>query len=140
VTGTSGSTDASNIIHPQTIENQLGGDVQQMLDQADAYKQHGITSKEDIGRNLVDPDGANAVELYRKVLTMQPDNKQAKQGLQDIAAFYTSFAQRTCDAGFFGACKTNAENGLLADPDNAQLKQLDKKADDAARGNTSSGG
>lgn len=140
VTGISGNADSSGIIHPQTIENQLGGDVQQMLDQADAYKQHGITSKEDIGRNLVDPDGANAVELYRKVLTAQPDNKQAKQGLQDIAAFYTSFAQRTCDAGLFGACKTNAENGLRADPDNTALKQLDKKADDATRGNTPSGG
>jgi serine/threonine protein kinase len=140
VTGTSGSTDTPGIIHPQTIENELGGDVQQMLEQADAYKQHGITSKEDIGRNLVSPDGANAAELYRKVLAIQPDNKQAKQGLLDIAAFYTSFAQRTCDAGLYGACKTNAENGLVADPDNAGLKLLDKKADDAARGNTPSGG
>ncbi len=141
--GASDALDASgaanpDIIHPQTIENALGGDTQQMLDQADAYKQHGITSKEDIGRNLVGPDGANAVELYGKVLLAQPDNQQAKHGLQDIAAFYTSFAQRTCDAQLFDACKTNAENGLLADPENSALKQLDKRADDGSRGITPS--
>jgi hypothetical protein len=143
----SGSVDASaassgissDIIVPQTIEQQYGGDTQQWLDQADAYKKHGITSKEDLGRNLIGPDGSNAAELYHKVLAMQPDNQRAKRGLQDIAAFFTSFAQRTCDAGLFEACKMNAENGLLAEPDNAQLKALDQRADDAARGISSSG-
>ncbi len=130
----SNGADKPGIVQPRTIEEQYGGDVQQMLDQADAYRKHGITSKEDIGRNLVDPEGSNATELYRKVLNAQPDNQQAKQGLQDIAAFYISFAQRTCDARLFDACKLNAENGLQADPDNAKLKELDKLADDAARG------
>ncbi|HEY2346558.1 MAG TPA: serine/threonine-protein kinase [Xanthomonadaceae bacterium] len=123
-----------DVVQPKTIEEQYGGDVQQMLDQADAYRKHGITSKEDLGRNLVMPEGANASELYRKVLNTHPDNQQARQGLQDIAAFFTSFAQRACDKQLYDACKLNAENGLIADPDNIKLKELDKLADDAARG------
>ncbi len=130
----SAGSDKPDVVQPQTIEEQYGGDVQQMLDQADAYKKHGITSKEDLGRNLVMPEGANAAELYHKVLNAHPDNQPAKQGLQDIAAFFTSFAQRACDKQLYDACKLNAENGLLADPDNAKLKALDKMADDAARG------
>jgi serine/threonine-protein kinase PpkA len=132
-TGSAGG-DKPDVVQPRTIEEQYGGDVQQMLDQADAYKKHGITSKEDLGRNLVMPDGANAAELYHKVLNSHPDNQQARQGLQDIAAFFTSFAQRACDRQLYDACKLNAENGLIADPDNAKLKQLDNLADNAARG------
>lgn len=139
----SGSTDSgttdSNVLTPKTIEQQYGGDVSQMLDQADAYRTHGITSREDIGRNLVDPVGANAAELYQKVLGLQPDNARAKQGLQDIAAFYVSFAQKACDRQLYDACKVNAENGLLADPANAKLKELDKLADDQSRGISSGG-
>jgi serine/threonine-protein kinase PpkA len=126
--------DKPNIIQPKTFDEQYGGDLQQMLDQADAYKNHGITSKVDIGRNLVGPPGSNAVELYQKVLTAKPGDQHAVQGLQDIAAFYTSFSQRTCDARLFDACKTNAENGLLAEPDNQKLKDLEKQADDGSRG------
>lgn len=130
-TASSGSGD---ITVPQTIEQQYGGDLSQMLDQADAYRTHGITSREDIGRNLVDPVGANAAELYHKVLAIQAGNQRAKQGLQDIAAFYVSFAQKACDRQLYDACKVNAENGLLADPDNAKLKELEKLADDQSRG------
>ncbi|HTD28534.1 MAG TPA: serine/threonine-protein kinase, partial [Xanthomonadaceae bacterium] len=71
------SSDKPGIIQPRTIEEQYGGDVQQMVEQADAYVKHGTTSSEDIGRNLVGPPGTNAVELYRKALTTQPANAQA---------------------------------------------------------------
>lgn len=127
----------SSVVQPKTIEQQYGGDISAMLGQADAWKVHGITSQEDLGRNLVGPEGANASELYHKVLSLQPANVAAKQGLQDIAAFFLSFAQRACDKQLYDPCKTNAENGLKADPDNAKLKALAKYADDQARGITS---
>lgn len=139
-TGDAGASSAtSDIKLPQTIEDQYGGDLSQMLDQADAYRTHGITSHEDIGRNLVDPAGANAAELYRKVLAIQAGNQRARQGLQDIAVFYVSFAQKACDRQLYDACKLNAENGLVADPDNAKLKALEKLADDQTRGIGSGG-
>ncbi|MBS0193061.1 MAG: serine/threonine protein kinase [Proteobacteria bacterium] len=131
--GSSGALD-SGVHNPLTIEQQYGGDVQQMLEQADAFKNHGTTSKADIGRNLVMPDGANAAELYRKVLSIQSDNKRAQQGLQDIAAFYVAFAQRACDAQLYDACKLNAENGMLAEPNDPKLQALHKLADDQSRG------
>jgi len=84
-----------------------------------------------LGRKLVFPPGDCAVGLYRKVLTIDPDNQRAKQGLRDIAAFYASYAHKKCDQGSFDACKVQAQDGLLADPDNAALKQLLKQADDA---------
>lgn len=132
----SGPVDSS-IIQPKTIEQQYGGDVQQMLDQADAWKNHGIHSDADRGRNLVIPEGANANDLYHKVLDLQPDNQRAKQGLQEIAAFYLEFTPRICEKQLYDACKTNAEYGLRADPDNAKLKALLKYADDQSRGITS---
>jgi len=141
------SSDASNptnigstaIDVPKPIEDQLGGDVDAWLTQADAWKNYGITNKTDIGRYLVDPPDNSAVSLYKKVLVQQPDNQQAKNGLQDIAAFYLGFAERFCAKGMYDACKQQTENGLLADPDNAALKKLNQQADSAGRGNTSSG-
>ncbi len=130
----SGGIDKPGIIHPQTIENELGGDVQQMLDQADAYVDHGMHSKEDVGRNLVIPEGANAAELYRKVLEIDQANQHAKQGLAKIVGFFQDKATLLCDRGIYGGCKLLAEDGLKADPDDALLKQIVKKADDASRG------
>ncbi len=132
------SVTASNVIQPKTIEEQYGGDVQSNLDQADAFVKHG-TVPPDLGRNLVDQTGPNALDLYNKVLAINPNNQQAKQGKKQIAAFYQNFAQKACDKQMYGFCKTNAENGLLADPDNAKLKSLQKSADDASRGITPSG-
>jgi hypothetical protein len=133
------NTTAPGVVQPKTIEEQYGGDVQTMLDQADAYVKHGTTSAEDIGRNLVGPEGSNATELYRKVLAIQADNQQAKKGLQQIVAYYVNHAKFACSKQLFGACKIVAEDGLKADPDNAELKQLDQQADDASRGITPSG-
>ncbi len=124
---------------PKTIEEQYGGDVQMMLDQADAWKKHGITSEIDLGRNLIIPEGANANDLYHAVLQLQPGNQRALNGLQDIAAFYANFSQRACDKQLYEACKINAEMGLKADPGNAKLKAIEKLADDQSRGITPGG-
>ena len=120
------------------IEQELGGDVEAWLATADNYKNYGITNKTDIGRHLEDPPDDSAVGLYHKVLAEQPDNQQAKKGLQEIGAFYLTFAQKLCDKGSYGACKMEADNGLLADPDSVELKKLDRQADDESRGNTPS--
>ncbi len=133
------SGDKPGVIQPKTIEEQYGGDMQQMLDQADAYVKHGTTSSEDTGRNLVGPDGTNAVELYRKVLDLQHDNARATSGLDVIANYYLRNAQHACTKQLWGACQLIAESGLKAEPDNGELKKLQKLADDANRGISSSG-
>jgi len=133
------AADTPGIIQPKTIEEQYGGDMQQMLDQADAYVKHGTTSSEDMGRNLVDPEGMNAAELYRKVLDMQHDNARATSGLNVIANYYLRNAQHACTKQLWGACQLIAESGLKAEPANAELNKLQKLADDANRGISSSG-
>ena len=129
-----GNSDANDgIDHPKTLEEQYG-DVPAMLEQADAYKDHAFTSKEDIGRNLLFPDDPNAVSLYRKVLAEQPGNKHALQGLAEITAFYLRNAGKMCDKELWGACSMTAENGLTVDPNNAALKTLKQRADNSSRG------
>ena len=125
---------ANGIKVPRPLEEQLGGDVAAWLTQADSYKQYGLTSKRDPGRHLVDPDDDSAVSFYRKVLAAQPENQQARKGMQEIADYYLKFARRFCDRGDFGACKLEAEYGLVAEPDNIGLKAVKKHADDASRG------
>jgi hypothetical protein len=138
--GTNGAAGTSSVVAPKPIEEQLGGDVDQWLAQADADKTYGLTSKTDLGRKLIFPPDDSAVGLYHKVLAAQPNNEQAKQGLKEIAAFYLKFGKRLCDGQSWENCKTQAENGLLAEPDNADLKALQKQADDASRGIAPSGG
>jgi hypothetical protein len=140
VPGTNSSVggDKPGVVQPKTIEEQYGGDVQQMIDQADAIVKHG-SQLPDLGRLYVSGDG-NALDLYQKALAAQPNNQQAKQGIKQIAAFYTKYAHAACDKQLYPMCKINAENGLLADPDSTELKTLQKQADDAARGITPSGG
>jgi hypothetical protein len=146
-TATAGATDLANngsstvspgVIQPKTIEDQYGGDAQTTLDQADAIVKHGAVPP-DLGRAYVSKTGPNALDMYDQVLATDPNNERAKQGKKQIAAFYQRFAQKACDGQLYDACKTNAENGLLADPDNAKLKELQKSADDASRGITPSG-
>ena len=135
--GSSSVASASQKLGP--IEQELGGDVDDWLTRADNYKDYGTTSKIDVGRHLIDPIDDSAVGLYQKVLAAQPDNTRAKKGLQEIAAFFLKYAKAYCERGNFGACQTQAENGLLADPDNAELKKFKQQADDASRGITPSG-
>jgi hypothetical protein len=135
--GSSGAA-SPGVVQPKTIEEQYGGDVQTMLDQADAFVKHGSVPP-DLGRAYVSKTGPNALDLYDQVLAADPNNQRAKQGKKQIAAFYQRFAQAACDRQMYEVCKTNADNGLLAEPDDPKLKGLQKLADDASRGITPSG-
>jgi len=134
-----GSESGDTIIHPKPIEEELGGDVEQMLTQADEYTKYGTTNKTDPGRHLTDSTHPNAVELYQKVLEAQPDNPKAKKGLKTIADYYADKAQQLCGKQMWAGCQIIAEEGLKAEPDDPTLKQLDKQADDAVHGNAPSG-
>lgn len=47
------------------------------------------------------PAGDNALEQYRKVLTLAPDNAAAKAGLQGLADRFVGLARQATDAGDF---------------------------------------
>jgi serine/threonine protein kinase len=107
-------------------------DVESLLVQADANREYG-TSKEP-GRKLIYPPGDSAVDLYRKVLDIEPENTRAREGLAAVADFYQRSAQAMCDRSLWTNCRTLANDGLKALPDSEELKALRDEADQRALG------
>lgn len=106
------------------------GQIAGWLEKADSYKANGLANTVKIGEHLSIPEDDSAVGLYKKVLAAQPNNQQALAGLQEIAAFYLKFGQQICARKMYDSCKVEAELGLEADPDNADLKALRQQAHD----------
>jgi len=107
-------------------------DVESLLVQADANREFGTTKEP--GRKLIYPPGDSAVDLYRKVLEIEPGNARAREGLSEVAAFYQRSAQAMCDRTLWTNCRTLASDGLKADPDSEALKALRDLAEKEALG------
>jgi serine/threonine protein kinase/tetratricopeptide (TPR) repeat protein len=86
---------------------------------------------------LSDPPGANAVERYRAVLQVDPDNAQARAGLQAVADRYQQLAQAAEQAGEPERALVLVNRGLAADPDqqalNAQRQRLAQRCEQLAQ-------
>ena len=107
-------------------------EVSTLLMQADAYREYGTTKEP--GRRLSYPPGDNAVDLYRKVLELEPGNAAARDGLAQIAAYYLKSAQALCNREIWSQCGNIAADGLKAEPENAELKALQARAEQKSRG------
>ncbi len=107
-------------------------DVESLLLQADANREYGTTKEP--GRKLIYPPGDSAVDLYRKVLEIEPGNARAQAGLAEVAGFYQRSAQAMCDRSLWSNCRTLANDGLKAAPDSESLKSLRDRADREAMG------
>lgn len=119
------------VTQPRPIDAS-SSEIPALLLQADTYKEYG--TKKEPSRRLTFPPDENAVDLYRRVLALDPGNAQAKRGLADVATFYLDSARGFCDRELWPVCGNLATDGLKAEPDNAQLKALVAKAQAAARG------
>lgn len=119
------------IIVPKPVDDPAN-EIATVLMQADTYKDYGINKE--FGRRLASPPGDNAVDLYKRVLDTEPDNAAAKQGLGEIAAFYVRMATGLCERTLWVQCRVTAEDGLKADPENLELKNLLDSATKQARG------
>lgn len=107
-------------------------EVSSLLMQADAYRDYGTTKEPT--RRLTFPPDDNAVDLYKRVLTLEPDNPGAKHGLAAIAEFYLDHAQKLCDRTIWSQCRNLAADGLKANPESEQLKALLAQAEKQALG------
>jgi serine/threonine-protein kinase PpkA len=107
-------------------------EIDALLAQADAYRDYGINKEP--GRSLIFPDDESALGLYRQVLAREPDNQAAKAGLGEIAAFYLKSARMLCDRQIWSQCSKIAQDGLKAEPENAELKALSEEAEKKALG------
>ena len=117
--------------HPQPIDSG-SNEIPALLLQADTYKDYG--TKQELSRRLTFPPGENAVDLYRRVLALDPDNVAAKRGLGEVATFYLDSARGFCERELWPVCGNLATDGLKAEPDNVELKKLADTARAAARG------
>ncbi len=96
-------------------------DVPALLAQAREYVRMGITQN---GRRLASPEGDCAVDLYRRALTLDPGNADAKAGLDQIADYFEQKAKAAFDRGYYSGSMVLAEQGLRADETSESLKRL----------------
>lgn len=82
----------------------------------------------DIGR-LIEPPGTNAMEAYQRVLELDANNAEARQGLTDIADTYEKLARESLVNGNSEESKTLVTEGLKADPEHPGLAQLRDQID-----------
>jgi serine/threonine-protein kinase PpkA len=75
-------------------------------------------------QRLTTPPGSNALERFTLALKLDPKNKQAKQGIVDIAKKYIEFADKNLAGGDvvqFGQFLERAADVVKAVPDNADV-------------------
>ena len=70
------------------------------------------------------PRGDSARDYYNKVLTEQPDNQAALQGLERIADRYAQFARGRVDRGHLQRARRFIDQGLATRPGHIELEAL----------------
>jgi len=76
---------------------------------------------------LTTPAGDNAYYYYHTVLTVDPDNVEALEGVRRIAGIYENLAKQEIDRFRYSKARTYIERGLTVDPDNARLRELERR-------------
>ena len=72
---------------------------------------------------LTAPAGGNALEKYRKVLDLAPNNAAAKQGLQGIAGRFVGLARQATAAGDFNQASDTLRQAAAIVPDAPNVAQ-----------------
>ncbi len=122
---------------PVPITHSDGDTISALLLQADTFRDIGANPNNpnyQPARHLVFPEGECAVDLYHRVLLLEPDNTAANAGLDAIAGWYQARAEKLCEIENWGSCRITAEDGLKARPDHAGLKSLVETAQARQRG------
>lgn len=73
---------------------------------------------------LTTPKRRNATDLYREILTMDPGNSEAEQGLWDVADRYQRLARTAKARGKLKKAAGYVESGLSVQPDHDGLIEL----------------
>ena len=75
---------------------------------------------------LSSPAGANALEIYRQILTQQPDHADAQAGVAAIVTRYSELAEKQAAATKPEAALQLVRQGLQIDPAHARLKRQEQ--------------
>lgn len=74
--------------------------------------------------HLTTPDHDNAVDRYRAVLGLDPENSAAKAGLARVVQRYLDWARRALAAGRTSDVELNLNKAVSVDPDHPGIRQL----------------
>jgi serine/threonine-protein kinase PpkA len=104
----------------QAVEVQLEKQRQkQKIDNLLAKANHQFTAS-----RLTQPEGDNALESYRQVLKLSPNNERALAGIQRIADRHLQLAQTTLEQGKLSESLALIEKGLTVAPWHTDLQSL----------------
>ncbi|GMQ90009.1 MAG: hypothetical protein BMS9Abin10_0351 [Gammaproteobacteria bacterium] len=74
-------------------------------------------------RRLTRPPGNNALERYREVLALAPDNAQAQRGLRALVDRHLQRAARAAEAGQFGEAQRYLAQAAAIQPESAAVER-----------------
>jgi periplasmic protein TonB len=80
-----------------------------------------------LDRHFIDPLAGSALSLYREVLIINPDNGEARQGLQRLAEILIARVQSALDDRKFDVALQSLETARSIDASDKRLNALDEK-------------
>jgi protein TonB len=80
-----------------------------------------------LDRHYIDPSAGSALALYREVLTIDPANGEAKQGLERLAEILIARVQGALDERKFDVALQSLETARSIDPADRRLSALDER-------------
>jgi protein TonB len=80
-----------------------------------------------LDRHFIDPVAGSALALYRDVLTLDPNNGEARQGLQRLSQILIARVQSALDERRFDVALQSLETARSIDANDARLAALDEK-------------
>ena len=76
---------------------------------------------------FVEPQGDNALTLYRAVLNLAPNNQRARNGISSISEHFLRQARRELAAGEYGIAEQNLRIAAAIEPQNQTVLQLQQQ-------------
>ena len=76
---------------------------------------------------FVEPQGDNALTLYRAVLNLDPNNQRARNGIGSISEHFLRQARRELAAGEYGIAEQNLRIAAAMEPQNQTVLQLQQQ-------------
>ena len=80
-----------------------------------------------LDRHYIDPAQGSALSLYREILSVNPQNGEARQGLQRLSEILISRVQSALDDRKFDIALQSLETARSIDPSDRRLSALDEK-------------
>jgi tetratricopeptide (TPR) repeat protein len=76
---------------------------------------------------LMSPAGKNALERYRSVLEMEPDNTEAKRGIQSVAEQYVQLAEQAIDRAQYESAADLLDKAESVSPGQSSVRRAKER-------------